>query len=718
MMRGMCLFAPLLLVFSGCNILFELADPNTNSNTNANTGPVETGKVGLQQFKSAAEFEEYFAEQVDTDNRYGLRNGGGMGDEDMQFDAETTSGEGGAPTEAPTSEADGSATSSDDFSTTTTQEEGVQEADVIKNDGTYVYVLSNSVLRIVQADPGEELQEIPSVELEGYGQDLYLLEDKVVALTQPSVVYESPTPLNAQESIASPSCYRSRVQVTVVDVTDRANPAIESTTWFEGSLSSSRMIGDMLHLVLVNYPDFFMPLFDFYGDQPAVAEVDVDTILPDFEVAIAGDEPVSGNTVDWPSFYYPIDPDGYGMTTVISLDINNPAEFRSVGVVAYPGNIYASLEALYLTDSNYDFFGDMRQLTDIYKFAFTDEGPQLAAVGAVSGRILNQYSMSEYEGYLRVATTVDERWSFDGQESPSTNHVFVLAEEGEELNVVGQIVNLAPTEEIKSARFAGPKGYLVTFEQIDPLFTLDLSDPTNPLVVGELKVPGFSTFIFEMGENHLLTIGQDASTDASFVWPQGIQLSIFDISDFANPQLAFTERIGNPDAWSEALYNPKALTYFASQDLLALPVEIYSYAYGFGFDDFETVPDEIAQASEPGDDGDREDDEEWDDGFVPPSDEFRGLYVYRVTPEGGFEFLGRMSTMPEDDNYYYNSFTRGVFMNDNVFAVTDLGVGGAPVNAVETVPWQIWFPESDLNEFSRETETDTAEAPVSDRPES
>ena len=686
MVRLLGWITPVLVLVCGCDAFYDLTGlPRPD-------GPGETAKVGLKQFESATEFQQYFTAQVSAEHRYN-RGGGAVtgGVEDLAFDAGTIPSPDAEA--APTAPSEGSgedAAPPEDFSTTTTQEAGVQEADIIKNDGQTIYVLSDSTLRIVQADPGEALQELAAVELEGHGSDLYLLDDRVVALTRPSVSVGVPEPLVAQEWIAPPFHYQSRVQVTVIDVADRAAPTIESTSWFEGNLASSRMIGDVLHLVLANYPDFYAPVIAFRDGEVAVAEVSTDEILPDFMVDAVDGEPVGGNTVDWADFYYPLDPDGYGTTTVVSMDVNDPASFRSVGVLAHPGNIYASTAALYLTDSSYDVFGDVRQLTDIYKFAFTDDGPVLEAVGAVPGRILNQYSMSEYDGYLRVATTVDRRGFFGWDGSPSTNHVYVLADEADNLNIVGRAEDLAPGEEIYSARFSGPRGYLVTFEQIDPLFTIDLSNPADPRVVGKLKVPGFSTFIIEMDENHLLTIGRNALTDGGFVLPQGVQLSIFDISNFADPQLKFTELIGTPDAWSEALHNPKALTYFAAGDLLAVPIEIYNYGFGMP----ET--DVAVERRDETDTGEDEDEPVRD--ILPPPDEFRGVHVYRVTPEGGFDSLGRMSTAMDGD-HYYSSFTRGVFMNDNVFAVTNHGVVGAPVAAVDTAPWQVSFPQSFPDEF-------------------
>ncbi|MCP4590838.1 MAG: hypothetical protein GY842_08835 [bacterium] len=702
MMRCMVWCMPVLMLVGGCDVLGEIAGwppSEVPGNGNTNTGPTESGKVELEQFESEAAFKAYFTDQVETDQRYDRAGDGGTFAVD-DADAAPTSEEG--PPAEPTGggEAQGDANSGDEgggddgFSTTTTQEEGVQEGDIVKNDGTYVYVLSESTLHIVQADPGEALAELASLELEGYGRDLYLLQDHVVALTRPSVYYDLPVVLIAEDIVAPPGIYRSRTQVTVVDVTDRSNPVIESTSWFEGDLSTSRMIGDMLHLVLVNYPNYFSPFISYRDGEPVVADVSVEEILPDFQVAVAGDDPVSGNTVGWDDVYYPFDPDGYGMTTVVSLDINTPEAFKSAAVVAYPGNTYASTQALYLTDAEYDFFGGTRQTTDIYKVAFSDSGPLLTAVGAVPGRILNQYSMSEYQGYLRVATTIDRGGFAVALETPPANHVYVLAEEGEALNIVGRAENIAPNEEIRSARFSGERGFLVTFERTDPLFTLDMSNPRNPQVIGKLKVPGFSTFIMEMGEDHLLTIGQDAPTNGMFVWPQGVQLSIFDISDFSQPRLAYKELIGNPDAWSEALYNPKALTYYAEQDLLAVPVEMYNYGPEF-MDDGDAAFDEEGDVDLDADpaNGDQEDDAVdvvtvTVADALPPAEEFQGVMVYRVTPEAGFELLGQLPT-GFDAGYYYSNFTRGVFMQENVFAVTDHVVAGAPVADVNSVPWVI-----------------------------
>jgi hypothetical protein len=480
--------------------------------------------------------------------------------------------------------------------------------------------------------------------------------------------------------------YRPQTRVTVIDITDHAAPSILSTHTFHGSMASSRMIDRVMHLVLVNYP------VDYYGMVPlgmpnaSFQDVQLDTLMPKFQTMTA-DGMVEGDVVKWDRFYAPVDPDGFGVTAVIRLDVDDPGEFNAVGIAAEPHIIYASTEALYVTDTAYTWWGDARETTDIYKFKYTESGIELTAAGTVPGRIEDQYRMGESNGYLRVATSTSQRFSMEtGDELEAAgNHVFVLAEQEGALAVVGAIRNIAPGEQIRAARFMGDRGILVTFRQIDPFFTLDLSEPTNPRIVAELKVPGFSTFMVPMDEDHMLTVGQYVPIEGPAV-PDGIQISIFDISDFANPVRSHNVIIAGQSTSSEAVWNPKAFTYFPERDLLALPMEIYNYSSWWQEWDFVRTEDgqEIAAA----------DVANIDD--IVEDESFTGLYVYHVTPENGFDLLGRMSTRDEANAYYYyNAFTRGVFMGDNVYAVTDNVVVGSPVSDVGSTPWKLTIGEQD-----------------------
>jgi len=724
-----------------------------DSNANAGPGPAggtepEQGRAELEGFSSAEEFKEYFKEQVLAHNyeysRYddrwdevdsswgGEGEGEGEGEGppgDIGFDEDLAAEEGALP--PPGGDATGADDGDEDYSGTTIQEEGVDEADVVKTDGDYLYIVNDGwdleadrALRIVRADPPEELELLSAFPLEGSGNDLYLVGDLAVALTTRTeysdggygeedllefvidLFLDSLNPTEPDEGdededvierfldlllgYSSGDYWKTETIVTVIDVSDRSNPTMISQTVFEGSMASSRMIDGVLRLVVANYPDDYHRVLPL--GMPQMEElfefIDLDLLLPDYVTTTAAGETVEGNIVEWDAFFRPGDPDGFGVTTVITLDTVAPDRFDAVAIMAEPGLIYASTEALYVTDSDYYF--DFRRVdTDVYKFAFEPDTVSLAGAGTVAGRILNQYSMGEYEGYLRVATTTDDLWVWEtGEAIPSTNSVYVLGEEGDELAIVGSLEGLGVTEQIKSARFIGPRGYVVTFRQIDPLFTLDLSDPTNPRVVGELKVPGYSTFITPMGENHLLTVGVYADPEG---WggTEGVQLSIFDVSDFTNPQPMDNVVIGGWDTYSEATWNPKAFTYFAGGDLLALPIEHYDYGTDGWWDTDDWFETGVWPTGgfEEGDGaaggGPRQNP-------TPPFEgSFQGLFVYRVTPEEGFDYLGRVSTSLEGSGgeWWYRGaeFTRGVFIGDHVYAVTSELVVAAPVDSLATV---------------------------------
>lgn len=737
-MRRLFAVATLGCLLSGCSFFFPVTD-----------GGGTQEKAALKPFGSEQELADYFASQVNIQNdlisipsRTEVEGG----------DADSAGGDGGgnagAAPEAPT--ADASDDSGGSFSGTTVQEEGVDEADVVKTDGTYLYIVQTnydsegSVLKIVRAD---QMAVVGEIALDGYARELYLHGSRVVALTETygnyyffDAVPTEPRPEDGgmadgsgggtdggvavsddagidSSDIVAPSdgdvfypeftYSRPKTIVTVIDAAVPNVPTRVSTTEYDGTQSSSRMIDGILHMVISNYQNYYFDILPVLG-RPGMAmeEANPDDLLPHYRHIDAQGVESEGMVVTWENVFRPEEPDGFGVLAVVSMDADNSDTFRAVGVVAEPGLIYSSIDALYVTNTNYDFRGEMRSSTDVYKFRYDGVDTTPVAAGRVSGRILNQYSMGESNGYLRVATTSDPVFDETGVVTRSTNNVFVVEENAGELRVVGSLENLAPGETIQSARFLGDRGYLVTFEQIDPLFTLDLADPTSPKAVGELKVPGFSTFIVPMDQDNILTIGQYIPEgDEQFFRPWGVQLSIFNVSDFANPVLAHQVVIGaDTGAYSEAQYNPKAFTYFAEQGLVALPVSIYEpYDYGNGgvvvIDVDADGTDDAASgggssgsegsevmAEEPPADGDGDSndgsdiDVEGDDSFAPyiPGG-FDGLYVYDVSAANGFTERGRLSTRFEEAGYYYASYTRGIFINSDVYAVTDNGLRSAPV---------------------------------------
>jgi hypothetical protein len=333
-----------LVLVSGCNLDWILDGPGDGPGITP-----ETGDSSLKTFKSEQELKEYFSMVSERDFRFGSRSAVDLAEplagDAESFDDATGDAGGAAPPGAP--DADGGTQAGDPgedpgFSDTTTQEEGVQEADVVKNDSTYLYVLTSGALRVVKASPGEELADIGSVELKGWGQDLFRLPEtepvatRIVAITQTDDWF-GPAPLvgaQAEPDIAPAWFATPQTVVTVIDVSDHATPVVESSITFDGSMLSSRMIGDMLYLVVAHYPDYYGG-FPF----PEIGEVDVEQILPDYTIESNEDTTESGNLVTWRDIYRPTDPDGLGMTSILTLDVNELSTFKAVSVVAYPGNL-------------------------------------------------------------------------------------------------------------------------------------------------------------------------------------------------------------------------------------------------------------------------------------------------------------------------------------------------------------------------------------------
>jgi len=614
-------------------------------------------EASLKRFDSAEELRAYLVEQAtEGQNR---SDGGGIlfsdGFAEEDFDA--------SPLGSPTADTDDAADG--DYSTTNVQELGVDESDIVKNDSDTIFVLDNNTVRIVQATPAEGVTELASLDIAESGDSLYLYGDTLVALSRQYIYY---TYWDTTESAAVEATngsimpYHDGVEttVTIIDVSDPAHPQVDTTLTFEGRLVSSRMIEDRLYVVMTTTPR--LPL----DPTPAALEaMTLDDWLPDYtrEDADGGSE--TGDIADWQDYYRPGSPDGYGMTTVVTVDVDDPdTKFASTAISADAGLLYASTEALYVTDTDYawDTFSS-RTDTILHKLAFSDTGTDYVASGLVQGRVLNQYSLGEHEDYLRVATTNDEWTSAGGS---LDNNIYVLGESGTSLEVVGKIENIAPGEEIYSARFLGDRGFLVTFRRVDPLFAIDLSDPTNPEIVGELKVPGYSDHIQMLDENHLLTIGKDAEDAGTFAWIQGVQLSIFDVTNMTKPTLLHKEVIGGRGTNSEANYNPKAFNYFASRGLLAFPIDYYSSG---------TTDSQYGQY------------------------QHTGLYVYGVDADSDFDFLGYIPTtdgVTEDGCFVsYYGFTRGVFIGENVYAVTNNGVKAASTNDLETILSEAEFEGED-----------------------
>lgn len=369
----------------------------------------------------------------------------------------------------------------------------------------------------------------------------------------------------AADQIWYPYYYNTRSYTTtrVYDISDPENPVVLRRFSQDGYYQTSRMIGTAVYVMTNRYE---YRLYDV-----AVSEMKPEEILPS-----TCETP---GTDDWealPPDRITILPEGdIGNQTILAaIDTKDSGRDPDVlSVIGSSGQVYASARYLYVAAWNYTWDGketsEPDYSTDLYRF--TLDGAQISASGkgSVPGSIINQFSMDEYDGYFRIATTTGDTWS--GSANPSRNNLYIL---DSNLRVVGEVTGLAPGEAIKSVRFMGSQAYVVTFRTIDPLFVIDLENPKSPRVLGELKIPGYSTYLHPYSENLLLGFGYDVMTEGEQAYNLGLKVSLFDISDFNNPREVSTLLLGGSGSYAELLYNHKSLLFSREKNIIAFPVTL------------------------------------------------------------------------------------------------------------------------------------------------
>jgi hypothetical protein len=384
--------------------------------------------------------------------------------------------------------------------------------------------------------------------------------------------------------------------ITVLNVTDRANPVIAERTEIAGRIVDSRAVGDR---VFVAVSGLQLPSVESSLTQAAPEGVDdeirtnesldeyvarvrstlIENSLPTYKTFNAAGEVVaSGLLTDPTQIHKPIDDVDNELMSLVKFDVAD----GQVGPDSSTGIFTSSAAHVYMSGSSFYVMRGYGNETAIFKFALDDHGvATLTATGKFDGWLLNQFSVDEHEGRLRIATTQDvmetvvDRWDRDiTRQQRRFNNLLVLEQDGTEFEVVGKITNLAPTVVIKSVRLLDDRAYVTTFRVMDPLFTVDLSDPANPEVKGALKIPGFSDYLHPVGEDYVIGIGRDASEITGQLGP--LQISLFYVSDMENPALVDQVTLeGAAWHWTEAWYDHHAVAYFAEDGVLTIPVSWY-----------------------------------------------------------------------------------------------------------------------------------------------
>jgi len=544
-----------------------------------------------------------------------------------------------------------------EFSGTNNQEEGVDEADFLKTDGYHIYMLNGNLLVIMGVPEFGELTLESNLSIQGYPMQMMLEGDRLVIAS--SVYYWSlpqDDPLrelmSEEVTVSYPgeekySYTYTRVQnlvkYTVVDISDRTAPEVERELYIEGNYHTARLVDGTMRSVThlwthidglrtwVYLPENYweadsdeerMVIWNqsmeetISANQAIIDDLTLDDFAPHlYEVGEDGLFQHPAASEDCSEFSASADSAGRGFSTIMTIELlGEESEMQLDHITSSWAHVYASQDVMVLAEPANDWWWFWRNFgwddaTNIHVFDISDPSETTyVASGRIDGTVQDQFSISEFNGVIRVATTEDAwgRWWLEETEewTGPTNNVFTLAvaecmipegcdNESSEMIQLGHVGNIAPDERIWSARFVGDRAYLVTFEIIDPLWVIDLTNPNNPVILGELEVPGVSTYIHPVDADTLLTIGIGPGPDGLGLDWSMTQVSLFDVSDPTNPTLADSLQLSPAyqddqcDEWgcgwswsySEATYEHKAFNYWAPEQLLAVPLSTYRYIY-------------------------------------------------------------------------------------------------------------------------------------------
>ena len=537
-----------------------------------------------------------------------------------------------------TAQSNAASSQSPTHSETNQQVSGVDELDNVKNDGQYVYTMTNNTVAIVQAYPTTDARLFSRVNVSGTLQGIFVVGNRLVIVSEipgNSYPYNSGgTPLPALGTGASqpgniakiyPIQFSGTTSLFVFDISNHANPVIATRVDVNGTLAGARLIGNDVYLIATQ------PVF-CYGE----------ILLPE--------QIVNGQVAKaTPTQVYHSDvvDQGYSFTTIVGFDTtqNNPSPVAKIYLIGATSTIYVSLHDIYLTQPVWS----QSQQTIVHRISIDGLAITYQATGAVPGHVLNQFSMDEYNGYLRIATA--NCCSQSGGPLPfayatvsqQETNVYVL-DKG--LHSTGKLEGLSPGEQIYSARFMGDKAYLVTYRRTDPLFVIGLQDPSRPTVLGQLNVTGVSDYLQPYDETHLIGIGQ-SGTDVAWenaVRFTGLKISLFNVTDPNQPSETSRYLIGGPGSSSPAINDHKAVVFDRTLNLLVIPVEITAQlqntAYWYGYQPI-----------------------------------WQGAYVFNITPDNGIVFKGGITQLQngqlptwQDNNLF---ITRTLYIGNVLYTISN-----------------------------------------------
>lgn len=578
-----------------------------------------------------------------------------------------------------------------DYSTTNVQVENVDEPDYLKNDAKYVYIVSQNTLSIIDAYPAESAKLVLKIALDiesQWIQNMFLNDDRLVIFyngqSQEEIIPQF-------DFIPRPS-YSPVTHALIVDVSDKENPEILKDYTIDGHFRDARMIGDYAYFVTnknidhqyprlpiimesaepLMVPDaFYFDNVERFSNFNTLTAIDIfgDTITSEtFLMGYSGTIYVSEN-----NFYLTYQQNlPYGFYEESSRD-----RFFDVVVPLLPQDLQNKIKAIKedsslssarqwteISEVLQDSYNQMSQSqkenlfekirkaladydakiqqeslkTIIHKISIDGDKLEYQAKGSVPGRLLNQFSMDESNDRFRVATTTEYYSQYSGM--MRSNAVYVL---DEDLKILGGLDEIAPDESIFSARFIGDRLYLVTFQQIDPFFVIDLSSDT-PKILGELKIPGFSNYLHPYDDDHVIGVGRDTKEIGNDrVQQLGVKVALFDVSDVSNPKVIDDYIIGDSSTHSEALNNHKAFFFDKRKNLLSIPISSDT-------DSLEGITEKR---------------------IAPDWNRWNGFYILDLDFKNGIDLKGTITHTENDTRYYGMGNSRTFYIEEVLYTVSD-----------------------------------------------
>ena len=519
------------------------------------------------------------------------------------------------------------------YSETNTQVKGVDEADIVKTDGKNIYYVVKEYngygIAIINVNTNEKVNKIEYDNNEIYPSEIFLYKDKLIVIgnryqNNKTVIEETETTSKRYLELTDVAYIgNSMTTIVVYDVSDVLNIKEIRKVEIEGNYISSRMIEENIYVISSK------DLYQYYYGSLREDELQsryLDTAISDDLIC-----------KDYKDIYYFPESEESNYLNIASFNVNNLEDANVKTFLGAGSDVYCSENNLYIkkTNWNYKMIEDSTAETSIYKISLNGTKLVLEAENKIPGMIINQFSLDEYNGNLRIAVT---KYNNNSSEDTS-NNLYIL---DSKLSVIGSIENMAEGEEIYSVRFMGNKGYIVTFKQVDPLFVIDLSNPINPSVVGELKIPGYSSYLHPYDENHIIGIGYN-TTETSYgsTVNDGIKLSMFDVSNPTNPIEMFNTVIGDKHTNTSATYDHKAVMFSKEKNIIAIPIVQYNRKY-----------------------------------------ESKAV-IYNIDFENGFNQLGEIEE--ESDNITYRRIERIIYVGSNYYTFSNKWVNVSDMKTFETI---------------------------------